>query len=370
MRMGNRMKKTKVAVVLGGRSVEHPVSCASAAGVIAALDPERYEVVAVGITPSGQWLSVDADSAKLALGDGNVPEISADSGTHVVLSADPTMKDVALTDAAGGTATLSDVDVVFPVLHGAYGEDGTIQGLLEMAEVPYVGSGVLSSAASMDKEFMKKVLAAEGIPVGDYAVLRRGRELSPTEKERLGLPVFVKPARAGSSLGITKVTDWADLPAAVATARAVDPKVIVEAAFTAVRELECGVLEREDGGVPDTTPPFEVLGAGEEGWFDFDAKYLASGSPYDLSPELPPGAAERIRELAVRVFTTMDCSDLARVDFFLAADGTVHVNEINTMPGLTPGSGVPVAWAAAGLEYSELVSRLVRLAAQRGTGLR
>ncbi|MGH8877652.1 MAG: D-alanine--D-alanine ligase family protein [Stackebrandtia sp.] len=364
------MKKTKVAVVLGGRSVEHPVSCASAAGVIAALDPQEYEVTAVGITQAGQWVTVDTDSAKLALGDGSLPEISADSGRHVVLSADPTMKDVAVTDAAGGARVLSDVDVVFPVLHGAYGEDGTIQGLLEMAEVPYVGSGVLSSAASMDKEFMKRLLRAEGIPIGDYAVLRGGRDLSEEDKNRLGLPVFVKPARAGSSLGITKVTDWSQLPKALAAARAVDPKVIVEAAFTAVRELECGVLAAEDGGEPDTTPPFEVLGAGEQGWFDFDAKYLAAGSPYDLSPELPEGAADRVRELAARVFTTLDCSDLARVDFFLAGDGTVFVNEINTMPGLTPGSGVPVAWAAAGLEYPELVARLVRMAAERGTGLR
>ncbi|ADD44625.1 D-alanine--D-alanine ligase family protein [Stackebrandtia nassauensis] len=364
------MKKTKVAVVLGGRSVEHPVSCASAAGVIAALDPEQYEVVAVGITQAGQWLSVDARSAKLALGDGNVPEISADSGQHVVLAADPTMKDVAITDAAGGARVLSDVDVVFPVLHGAYGEDGTIQGLLEMADVPYVGSNVLSSAASMDKDFMKRLLKAEGIPVGDYVVLKRDQTLSEAEKQRLGLPVFVKPSRAGSSLGISKVTDWDDLDKAIATARAVDPKVLVEAAFTGVRELECGVLEREDGGAPDTTPPFEVLIAGTEGWFDFEAKYLASGSPYDLAPDLPEGTAERIRELAARVFTVMDCSDLARVDFFLASDGTVYVNEINTMPGLTPGSGVPVAWANAGVDYPELVARLVRLAANRGTGLR
>ncbi|HZE40196.1 MAG TPA: D-alanine--D-alanine ligase family protein [Stackebrandtia sp.] len=364
------MKKIKVAVVLGGRSVEHPVSCASAAGVIAALDADRYEVQAVGITPQGQWVTVDADSAKLAIGNGALPEISADSGKRVVLAADPTASNVVVTDAAGATSTMSDVDVVFPVLHGAFGEDGTIQGLLEMAEVPYVGSGVLASAASMDKEFTKKLLAAEGIPSGDHVVLRRGQELSEEDKQRLGLPVFVKPARAGSSLGITKVAEWSGVPKALQAARAVDPKVIVEAGFGGVRELECGVLERLDGGTPDTTPPLEVLGTGEEGWFDFDAKYLGAESPYDLNPELPAGVAERVRELAVRVFTTLDCSDLARVDFFLTADGEVVVNEINTMPGLTPASGVPQAWANAGLSYEELVTRLIELAVQRGTGLR
>jgi D-alanine-D-alanine ligase len=364
------MKKIKVAVVLGGRSVEHPVSCASGSGVIQALSGEEFEVVAVGITEAGQWVSVDATAEKLAIGDGALPQISGTSGQRVALPADPTSNELVITDAAGGTAKLSEVDVVFPVLHGTYGEDGTLQGLLDMANLPYVGSGVLSSAVSMDKEFMKRLLAAEGIPIGPYAVLRPGQELSETDRHRLGLPLFVKPARAGSSLGISKVTDWDDLSAAIATARAVDPKVIIEAGFVGARELECGVLAAEDGGPPQTTAPFEVLGTGEEDWFDFDAKYFASQTPYDLSPELPEGAAERMRDLAARVFTTLDCSDLARVDFFLDAQGTVHVNELNTMPGMTPMSGVPQAWAAAGLDYGSLVARLVRMAVKRGPGLR
>ncbi|GAA4900971.1 D-alanine-D-alanine ligase [Stackebrandtia albiflava] len=363
-------KKIRVAVVLGGRSVEHAVSCASGDGVMNALDAGEFEVVPVGITQEGQWVSVDPDAAKLAIGDGQLPQITADSGLSVAVAQNPEAPRLLVTDTAGGTSVLAEVDVVFPVLHGAYGEDGTLQGLLDMAGLAYVGSGVLSSAVAMDKEFTKRLLAADGIPVGDYVVLRAGRELTADERDRLGLPVFVKPARAGSSLGITRVTDWADLPDAVEAARRIDPKVLVEAALTDVRELECGVLADEDGGPPQTTPPFEVLEAGAEGWFDFDAKYLAGESPYDFAPELPPGVAERARELAVRVFTLLDCSDLARVDFFLREDGELLVNEINTMPGLTPKSAVPQAWAEAGVDYPALVGRLVRMAARRGPGLR
>ena len=364
------MEKIRVAVVLGGRSVEHAVSCGSAAGVLSALDPDRFEVTAVGITTEGQWVTVDPE-AKLAIGDGQLPEITAGEGNRVSLVVDPTVPQLDITDATGGTAGLVDVDVVFPVMHGPYGEDGTIQGLLEMAGLPYVGSGVLSSALCMDKEVTKRLLAADGIPIGEYAVLRGDDDLSQADRDRLGLPVFVKPARAGSSLGITRVTDWDRLPAALAEARRVDPrKVLVEAAFVGARELECGVLADEDGGAPATTPPLEVLEVGSDGWFDFEAKYLGSPEPFNLSPDLPTGVAERVRDLAARTFTVLECSDLARVDFFLGADGTVYVNEINTMPGLTPMSGVPQAWAAAGLSYPDLVAKLVRMAVTRGTGMR
>ncbi|TQL78661.1 D-alanine-D-alanine ligase [Stackebrandtia endophytica] len=363
-------KKIKIAVVLGGQSVEHPVSCASGAGVIAALAGDEFDVVPVGITESGRWVTVDPEAAKLAIGDGQLPQITDGTGSEVVVVPEAGGGALRVTDTAGGTSVMSEVDVVFPVLHGAYGEDGTIQGLLDLAGIPYVGSGVLASAVSMDKEFTKRLLAADGIAVGEYVVLRRGRELSMEQRERLGLPVFVKPARAGSSLGITKVTDWADLPEALETARRVDPKVIIEAALTGIRELECGVLASEDGGAPDVTPPLEVLDAGPEGWFDFDTKYLGSESPYDFAPQLPDGVVQAAQELAARVFTLLDCSDLARVDFFLLADGTLVVNEINTMPGLTPQSGVPLAWAAAGVDYATLVARLVRMAVRRGSGLR
>ncbi|CAM3235075.1 D-alanine--D-alanine ligase family protein [Stackebrandtia soli] len=365
------MKKIKVAVVLGGRSVEHAVSCASGSAVIAALDPDRFDVVPLGITDKGRWIAVDTDLARLGIEGGDaLPQIAADGGAQVALSADPTAARVSLVDAGTATSQMIDVDVVFPVLHGTYGEDGTIQGLLEMADVPYVGSGVLASAVCMDKEFTKRLLIASGLPVAPYTIVRGQGDLSEADRDRLGLPVFVKPSRAGSSLGITKVTDWDQLPDALATARAVDPKVLVEAAVVGVRELECGVLEREDGGAPDTTGVFEVLGSGAEGWFDFETKYLSSEEVYDFDPALPGDVADRIRSMAAEVFTLLDCSDLARVDFFLTDDGEIFVNEINTMPGLTPKSGVPLAWAESGIRYAELVERLVRLALKRGTGLR
>ena len=238
-------RKTRVAVVFGGRSPEHGVSCVSAGSVISALDPDQFEVMPVGITREGQWVLADGDG--LAIENRKLPEITASSGAAVVLPGDPTSRGLVVVDPTQGVSALGDVDVVFPVLHGAYGEDGTIQGLLEMAGIPYVGSNVFGSAAAMDKEFTKKLAAAEGIPVGPYVVLRAGQSLSTDDQERLGLPVFVKPARGGSSFGITRVSDWSELDSAIAAARDVDPKVLVEAAVIG-REIECGVLEGEYGG--------------------------------------------------------------------------------------------------------------------------
>lgn len=205
-----------MAIVFGGRSPEHGISCVSAGSVLGALDPDEFEVVPVGITRAGQWVLTSGDPGQLAIDARRLPEITAESGTDIVLRADPTGNGLMVLDPTEGPRALADVDVVFPVLHGAYGEDGTIQGMLEMAGIPYVGANVFASAAAMDKEFTKKLCAAEGIPVGPYAVLRNGMTLSEADKERLGLPVFVKPSRAGSSFGISKVDDWADLDAAVA----------------------------------------------------------------------------------------------------------------------------------------------------------
>src|ERR1700712_5176971 len=252
--------KLRVAVVFGGRSAEHAISCVSAGSVIAALDPDRYEVVPVGIATDGRWVLTDPDQ-RLEIADGRLPEVTG--GTAVSLVGDPKARGLAVLDAGSAIGpALTEVDVVFPVLHGAYGEDGTIQGLLEMAGVPYIGSGVFSSAASMDKEFTKKLLAAAGLPQGDHVVLRDAAGavcadpslLTGADRERLGLPVFVKPARAGSSIGITRVTDWAQFPEAVATAAAVDPKVGVEAAGPG-REIECGVLAGRGGGPPEARLP-------------------------------------------------------------------------------------------------------------------
>ncbi|HKT04451.1 MAG TPA: D-alanine--D-alanine ligase family protein [Rugosimonospora sp.] len=362
--------KVRVAVVFGGRSTEHAISCVSAGSVLAALDPDEFEAVPVGITREGGWVLTDGDPRALALDGHRLPEITAGSGSAVVLSGDPTNRGLVVLDPADGARALSGVDVVFPVLHGAYGEDGTIQGLLEMAGVPYVGANVFASAAAMDKEFTKKLAAAEGIPVGRYTVLRAGQSLSAADRDRLGLPVFVKPSRAGSSYGISKVSDWSQLDAAIAEARAVDPKVLVEAAIVG-REVECGVLEGEYGGAPEASVLAEIrmVGGGHE-FYDFEAKYLPdSPCEYDIPARLPDPVTRDIREYACRTFTALDCAGLARVDFFVTPELDVYLNEINTMPGFTSTSMFPRMWAATGLEYRKLVSRLIRTALRRGTGL-
>ncbi|GIE93699.1 D-alanine--D-alanine ligase [Paractinoplanes rishiriensis] len=355
-----------MAIVFGGRSSEHAISCVSAGSILAALDPGQYDVLPVGITREGRWVLAGNDPAALAITDRRLPEITADSGSAVVLAADPTATELIVRDPADGVSTLAGVDVVFPVLHGAYGEDGTIQGMLEMAGIPYVGANVFASAAAMDKEFTKKLAAAEGIPVGPYAVLRAGVSLSAEDKERLGLPVFVKPSRAGSSHGITKVTDWAGLEAAVAAARQIDPKVLVEAAIVG-REIECGVLEGEAGGAPEASLLAEIHVDAHD-WYDFEAKYLEGGR-YDVPADLPAEVTRELQEYARRTFTALDCAGLARVDFFVTADHRIYLNEINTMPGMTPTSMFPVMWAATGLEYPKVVDRLIRTALRRGTGL-
>lgn len=345
------MTKPTVAVFFGGRSVEQPVSAASGSGVAKALREQGFDVTTIGITRSGEWVELPADAAFAIESADALPEVTAESGKSVAIDLGPGARPVA--------------DVLFPVLHGPFGEDGTIQGLFEMAGVPYVGSGVLSSSLCMDKEFSKRLLAAEGVPQGAFAVLKPGEKLdAEAVVAKLGLPVFVKPARAGSSLGISRVKSAAELEAAVEKAREVDDKVVFEAAFMNAREIEMGVLETADGGL-EVTFPLEVLAKGDDGWFDFDAKYLDNPEPFDLHPDYPEGVAEQAQELARKVFRLLDCRDLARVDCFLGEDGVVYLNEVNTMPGMTPMSGVPQAFAAAGISYGELVERLVTLAAAR-----
>jgi len=353
-------------VVFGGRSGEHAISCVSAGSVLAALDRGRFDVVPVGITPEGRWVLTGDDPAALSIHGRELPEVA--KGTAVVLAPDPTGGSLVATEPGDPGRALGEVDVVFPLLHGAYGEDGTIQGLLELAGIPYVGSGVLASAVAMDKEYGKKLLAAAGLPVVDSVTLRPRRSLSFAERERLGLPVFVKPARAGSSLGISKVSAWDELDEAVDAARAVDPKVLVEAAM-AGREIECGVLEGRDGGPPEASVPAEIRVLGDHEWYDFEAKYL-DASEYDVPADLPAELTARVQDLARQAFMALDCAGLARVDFFLAEDGSLVVNEVNTMPGFTPLSMFPRMWAASGLDYPALVERLLDAALARGTGLR
>jgi D-alanine-D-alanine ligase len=369
--MSGQPGKVRVAVVFGGRSAEHAISCVSAGSVMAALDPERYEVVPVGIATDGRWVLADP-AQRLTIADGALPEVAG--GTAVSLVGDPAGRGLAVLEPGEGIGTvLTEVDVVFPVLHGTYGEDGTIQGLLEMAGLPYVGSGVFASAASMDKEFTKKLLAAAGLPQGDHVVLRDAAGavsadpavVDEATRERLGLPVFVKPARAGSSIGITRVTDWSQFPDAVAAAAAVDPKVIVEASLPG-REIECGVLAGRAGGLPEASLPAEIrLRPGTE-WYDFAAKYLDEAVDFDVPADLSTEQTAAVQDAARRAFLALDCQGLARVDFFLgtAADGSdrLVINEVNTMPGFTPISMFPRMWAASGVQYPELVDRLVTTA--------
>lgn len=355
-------ERIRVAVVFGGRSGEHAVSCLSAGSVLSHLDPELFDVTAIGIKPDGAWVQVDP--ALVLETHEDLPSVS--SGAAVVLPGDPTSASLVSLDGLGGSL---DVDVVFPVLHGPFGEDGTIQGLLELAGLPYVGPGVLASAAGMDKEFTKKLLAAEGLPLGEHVVLRRGRQtLAADERERLALPVFVKPARAGSSLGVSRVERWADLDAAIALARQSDPKVLVEAAMIG-REIECGVLEFPDGRL-EASPTAEIRVAAGYDFYDFSAKYLDDVAIFDIPAGLPDEMNEHIRTLAVRAFQALDAQGLARVDFFVTDEGRVVVNEVNTMPGFTPISMYPRMWAAAGMSYQELLTVLIRTAIARGTGLR
>ncbi|WP_199430398.1 D-alanine--D-alanine ligase family protein [Qaidamihabitans albus] len=362
-------RKTRVAVVFGGRSTEHTISCVSAGSVLANLDPDRFEIVPIGITRDGGWVLGTGDPRALEIRGRELPSVTG--GKALVLAGDPTSQQVVSVDPGTGVEVLGGVDVVFPVLHGAFGEDGTIQGLLELADLPYVGAGVLASAAAMDKEYAKKLLAAEGLPVGRYAALRRGQStLDEGERERLGLPVFVKPSRAGSSIGISKVTDWADLDEAIALARRTDPKVLIEAGVDG-REVECGVLEFPDGRVEASLPAeIRVLGDDAGAWYDFETKYLGEDAELDIPAKLDDSVTERLREHAVRAFAALDCQGLARVDFFVSEDGELTINEVNTMPGFTSTSAYPKMWAVTGVDYPTLLATLIDTAIARGTGLR
>lgn len=365
-------ERIRVAVVYGGRSSEHAISCVSAGSILRNLDPARFDVVAVGITPQGAWVLTDAKPDTLAITDGRLPEVTGASGTELALAADPGRRGHLLSLGSGAGELLAAVDVVFPVLHGPYGEDGTIQGLLELAGVPYVGAGVLASAAGMDKEFTKKLLVAAGLPIGNHAVLRPREETLALEvRDRLGLPVFVKPARGGSSIGVSRVTAWDQLPEAISLARRHDPKVIVEAEIPG-RELECGVLEFPDGRVEaSVVGEIRVVTAagGDNGFYDFATKYLEDVAELDVPAKIEDDTADTVRGLAIRAFRAIECQGLARVDFFLTDDGPV-INEINTMPGFTTISMYPRMWAVSGVDYPTLLATMVETALERGTGLR
>jgi D-alanine-D-alanine ligase len=371
-------RKPRVAVVFGGRSSEHAISVVTAGAVLSAIDRDKYDVLPIGITTDGRWaLTADAPE-RMAIADRklpNVAELAESEQGGVVLPVDPSSREVVLTEPGQVPTALGEVDVVFPMLHGPYGEDGTLQGLLELSGVPYVGAGVLASAVGQDKEYMKRVFTSFGLPVGPYEVIRpREWEQNPAAARKKivefaadhGWPLFVKPARGGSSMGITKVDDLSGLDEAIEEARRHDPKILVESLLRG-REIECGVLEFEDG--PRASVPAEIPPVTNHDFYDFEAKYIDSASGIVPAPIGDEATAE-VQRLAVLAYEAVSCEGLVRADFFLTEDGDFVINEINTMPGFTPISMYPRMWQESGVSYPELVDRLIQAALNRSTGLR
>ncbi len=445
--------KIRVAVVFGGRSTEHAVSCASAGLILSAIDPDRYEVLPIGIATDGRWVLTSGDPARLALSSGSVPSVEsvAVGDGEIVSRAGPGGPALQVMSPGSVPRDLGAVDVVLPLLHGTYGEDGTLQGLLEMTGTRYVGAGVFASAAGMDKEYMKLLMSARGLPAGRYVVVRDRDWRAAAERKRIldeiaelgwpvfvkparggssigitrvsvldavepaieaarvhdpkvlveaavdgievecavlegldggppeasvpgqvivdGWPVFVKPARGGSSIGITRVCVLDELEPAIEAAREHDPKVLVEAAVDGI-EVECAVLEGLDGGPPEASVPGQVVVDPSSDFYDFEAKYLASATTMRIPAPVPVEAASEIRRMACVAFDAISCEGLARVDFFYTPAGQVLVNEINTMPGMTPASGFPMMWAASGLPLPQLVDRIIQTALRKRPGLR
>ena len=395
-------RRLRVGVIFGGRSGEHEVSLMSAAGILGAVDREKYEVIPIGITRSGKWLPPAQAQALLtgaapseaqdkekyevipigitrsgkwlppakaqALLTGSAPSEAQDNeigGPGTALVADPRKHALVTFDGGQAAALQEPLDVVFPVLHGPYGEDGTVQGFLELANVPYVGAGVLGSALGMDKGKMKEVLRYHGLPVAEWIAFRRyqwreDREAVLREAARFGFPCFVKPANLGSSVGISKVHDARELPAAIEEALRHDEKILVEE-FVDGREIEVAVLGNHR---PEASVPGEIVPCNE--FYDYRAKYLDGKSELIIPAPLPPQLAQRVRQMAIQAFLALECAGFARVDFFVRRDdGEVLVNEINTIPGFTPISMYPKLWEATGVSYAQLVDRLIQLAIER-----
>jgi D-alanine-D-alanine ligase len=385
----SEQRKIRVAVVFGGRSAEHAVSCASAGLVLSAIDRDRYEVIPVGIARDGRWVLTSGDPARLALtsASGELPSVDAVAEPGMLVTpraGGPGSGALVVTGPASVPSDFGEVDVVLPLLHGAYGEDGTIQGLLEMTGVRYAGAGVLASAAGMDKEYMKILFAARGLPVGPYVVVRdrdwpdtgnaagdAGRAAGDAERAKvidevatLGWPVFVKPARGGSSIGTSRADSAAELEAAIETARQHDRKVLVEALIPGA-EVECAVLEGIDGGAPEASLPGQVVVDPHSTWYDFEAKYLGAETGMEIPAPIPAADIQRVRQLACAAFEAISCEGLARVDFFYTPSGEILVNEINTMPGMTPASGFPRMWAATGVPLPALIDRIIQTALRK-----
>ena len=359
-------KKIRVGIVFGGRSGEHEVSLASATSIMANLDSEKYEAIPIGITKEGSWLLGTQPQQLLAAEQSANQTSGLEASTAVTLTGDPRLHRLIPIEQGEDLGNQGALDVIFPVLHGTYGEDGTLQGLLEMANVPYVGCGVLGSALGMDKEKMKMIFQRVGLPVGDYLVYRRGEwERAPEPvmdaiEQRLGCPCFVKPVNLGSSVGVNKAHDRAELQSAIDEAAQYDRKIIIEQ-YINCRELECAVLGNDE---PVVSVVGEIVSSNE--FYDYRAKYI-DGKSRDIIPAgIPQSIAEEVRRQAVQAFLALDLSGLARVDFFLDRESSqVYINEVNTMPGFTAISMYPRLWQASGLSYAKLLDRLIELAIER-----
>ena len=384
------MEKIRVGVLFGGRSGEHEVSLLSAASVLNAIDKEKYEVVPIGITKDGRWLTAEhaenlltgklvLEPRNLRAGDPNTTEPAAvlSRGEAVVVPPEPVNRHSGLvpfqTDAAHlrrASDRAINVDVIFPVLHGTFGEDGTIQGLLELADIPYVGAGVLGSAAGMDKDIMKSLFIAAGIPIVKHVtILRSAWEKDPKKVERavakLKYPVFVKPANLGSSVGISKAHNRKELGPAIEEAAKFDRKIVIEQGVGGnkdkAREIECSVLGNDE---PSASIPGEIVPVKE--FYDYNAKYLEEGSKLIIPAKLTKSQIKKVQEMAIQAFQAVDCSGLARVDFLMdPKTGKIYLNEINTMPGFTAISMYPKLWAASGLAYADLIDQLIQLGIER-----
>lgn len=367
--------RVRVALIFGGVSSEHGVSCLTAASVASVIDTDRFEIVGVGITTEGAWVSVPVeDIAGLVARDGELPQVDA-GHPRVLLMREPAGPVIARLEE-GRIVAETGIDVAFSLLHGPFGEDGTIQGMFEMLGVRYIGSGVAASANGMDKHLMKTALADAGLPIGPYTVTTRDEWQRRPEDVRgrvaaLDFPVFVKPARGGSSVGISRVRSADGLDAAMAEALTHDPKVVIESGFVGAREIECAVLGAREGE-PRASEISEIIMHVNDGFYDFESKYNPEDGDMELAvpADLAPETADAVRRLARWTFTAMGAEGLARVDCFLTAEGELYVNEINTMPGMTQYSGYPKMWEASGLPYRELVSELLDLALDRPLGLR
>ena len=348
--------KIRVALICGGRSSEHEISCISASGVLDAIDKSEFDPILIGISKSGAWIQLP-NSSEFVAGESGLPSVP-DRSSNLSFGSDGFLSD--------GKQNL-EIDVAFPLLHGAYGEDGTIQGLFEMLDIPYVGSGVLASSVAMDKTFAKPIYADFGLNVADGITINEkdwssNKSLEVAKASALGFPLFIKPARSGSSRGTHKVKDVSQIEAAIDSAHKFDPKAMAEAAIFG-REIECAVLEIDGKAQASVLGEIKVNPPHE--FYDFEAKYLDGSTTFEIPADLPSTLTERIQSAAIAAFSALGCEGLARVDFFLTEEGKVVINELNTMPGFTPRSVFPMLWQASGKSYSELISQLIKSALKR-----